>query len=321
MDRHPSVWRTRNGLLVVLVIAVCLAAAGAVSALQQNSVRWRSEAHPQTSWAACNRNAGRARPSTFVPLSDAQAAKLVTPEPEIRRDNGRPYLLNGVMYPATNDYVPTTSQLHAFLTSRTSLGQTQLQFNPYYAYVDGHDGMHDPSTDELIQWAAHKWAIPENWLRAEYVTESYWNSFMLGDVETVSAAAYSQYPTQARRGGSSVYQSMGITQVRWIPGGALHPGTEPLRWESTAFNIDYQAATIRFYYDDPDRSRSSWGDASYAPCEKWNSIGGWYDPYPWNNTGQAHYVAAVQQNLNAQTWRSDSFTSWTPGALPGVKLR
>ena len=35
-----------------------------------------------------------------------------------------------------------------------------MQFNPYLQYVDGRDGMTDPSTDDLIQWAAHKWGIP-----------------------------------------------------------------------------------------------------------------------------------------------------------------
>ena len=50
--------------------------------------------------------------------------------------------------------------------AKSSSGQSNVAFNPYYRYVDGRDGLLRPSTDDLIQWAAHKWGIPENWLRA-----------------------------------------------------------------------------------------------------------------------------------------------------------
>ena len=73
----------------------------------------------------------------------------------------------------------------------------------------------------------------------------------------VSPRSYGLYPYQSRiPHTSNVYQSLGIAQVRWTPDGSLHPGTEPLRWESTAFNLDEQAATLRFYYDNPSGARS-----------------------------------------------------------------
>ena len=55
-------------------------------------------------------------------------------------------------------------------------------------------------------------------------------------------------------------------------------------------------------YDNPHGLRSSWGDSSYAPLNKWLSIGGWFEPYPWNNSGQQSYVAQVQQHLAARDW-------------------
>ena len=130
---------------------------------------------------------------------------------------------------------------------------------------------------------------------------------------------------------SDVYESLGITQLRWEPttgGNSLHAGTEPLRWKSTAFNIDYQAATIRFYYDNPSGTRSSWGDASYVPCQQWNSLGGWFEPYPWNNSGQQGYITQVQGKLSGQAWMQSSFinesltfppaiTFNTGGSVPG----
>lgn len=307
----------------LLAAAICVAVAGYVLWHVVSSsnavVPRRAERDPQTSWAACNRNAGNRRASTFHPLSDRGAASLVTHEREVRPDNAKPYSIGSRRYAATTTDVPSAAQLRAFRGARQAGGQTAVQFNPYFRYVDGRDGLPNPSTDDLIQWAAHKWGIPEDWLRAEYVEESYWSSFQLGDVEPVSAAWYRRYPPQARVPNTlKVYESMGITQERWRPDNAYGPGSEPLRWESMAFNIDYQAATIRFYYDNPEGRRSAWGDASYTPCQTWNSIGGWYDPYPWNNPGQAQYIATARGHLAGRDWTRASFVHWTPSSLPAA---
>jgi len=311
-------------LLPTVVAAVAgLAIYGAFFARASSiHVRWRGETHPQTGWAPCNRNAGKAAASTFKPLSDAAAAALVTPEPETRADNSKPYDLDGTQHVAANDYVPTNAQVARFRRAKDSLGEPITRLNPYEKYVDGRDGLHDPTTDELIQWGAHKWGIPENWLRAEYVLESYWNMWMRGDETSVSQALYGKYPVQARVPNTlQVYQSLGITQVRWDPQGDYGAGTEPLRWESTAFNIDEQAAMVRFFYDNPEGARSTWGDKSYVACQKWNSIGAWFAPYPWGNPGQAQYIKSVKVNLATTVWKSSTFLSFVPQLPPGVKLR
>lgn len=282
----------------------------------------RRENAPQTSWAPCNANAGLAEPSTFHPLSDKAAAALVTPEPETRRYNTMSYTIAGKTYPATNYFVPAWTAIIAFRHTKDSNGQTMLQFNPYVQYVDGRDGISRPSTDDLIQWGAHKWGIPEDWLRAEYSLESYWSSFQLGDEIAVSSTVYDEYPLLSRVPNSlDVYRSLGITQIMWSPDGSVGAGTEPLRWESTAFNIDFQAAAIRYFYDNPEGARSTWGDASYQPCQQWNSIGAWYAPYPWGNSGQAQYVAKVQISLSQRVWQSSSFLNWVPTSFPnGVQF-
>lgn len=319
--RSPFRW----GLAAIVVLAVAgfVAWHGRGGNVATAAQLLGAERHPQTSWGACNANANNSKASTFRPLSDAAAAALVTPETETRPYNGRSYTINGHRYQAPNDYVPTVAQIAAFRRAKGSTGQTNLQFNPYYQYVDGRDGMRNPSTDDLIQWAAHKWSIPENWLRAEYVHESYWNQFMLGDATPVGVAAYRQYPSQSRVPNStSAYQSLGITQLRWVPNRSLHWGTEPLRWLSTAFNIDYQAATLRFYYDNPQGTRSEWGDASYHPCQAWNSLGAWFSPYPWANAGQASYAHDVQKILAGRDWASATFRDWKPSSFPpGVRFR
>jgi hypothetical protein len=230
----------------------------------------------------------------YTPLSDAAAAADVTAAAENRPGNA-----------AANDYMPTAAQLAAFYSATNSAGQTVVAANPYYADVTGH---YTGTTDEIIQWAAWKWGIPADWLRAEYVAESNWNMSQLGDLTTVSPAVYDEYPPQARvSGADEVYQSMGITQIKWDPDGSVGAGTEPLRWESTAFNVDYQAATLRFYFDNPDGLRSAWGDSTYSPGNAWDSLGGWFSPYPWLNAGQLGYIAAVQALLAARPWAQPGF--------------
>jgi hypothetical protein len=320
-----SAWARYRRLFIAVVLfaAIGCIAVAAARLRPAAHVHYARELHPQTAWVACNTNARNRKPSTFTPLSDAEAAALVTPEPETRPYNSRPYTIQGKRYPGANDYVPSATQIRQYRESRTSQGEPLLRFNPYVRYADGLDGMRHPSTDDLIQWAAHKWGVPENWLRAEYVVESYWNQFNLGDDTKVNSRWYGLYPYQSRiPHTSNVYQSLGIAQVRWIPDGSLEPGSEPLRWESTAFNLDGQAAKIRFYYDNPGGARSSWGDSTYAPCEKWQSLGGWNSPYPWGNAEQTYYIGTVRAALDGRKWISSSFVGWSPSSFPrGVSFR
>jgi len=234
----------------------------------------------------------------FAPLSDAQAGALVVGMTENRSDNT-----------TANNYKPARSELITFLKNeRNKYGQLPAQSNPYAIYVTGGFA---GTTDEIIQWGAAKWGIPADWLRAQYYQESRWNQSQLGDLTTVSDV--SKYPAYSRYSGTQVYQSLGITQVKWN-----HPddnstgiGTEPLRWKSTAFNVDYQLSMVRFYFDNPKGLRSAWGDA-YSPCNNWLSIGGWFEPYPWNNSGQQDYVEKVRNWLSNKVWQQPSFPPARP---------
>ena len=241
---------------------------------------------PQLTWA----------PVGATPSSDGEAAALVTHRPENRPDNTE-----------ANEYVPSDDDLAAFHSASGI-------FNPLTRYVTGQPDLPDPSTDDLIQWAAQKWGIPEDWLRAEYVQESGWYQNAgpgrgLGDSRSMSESECLQHPSFARIDSDGdghcdgAYESLGITQVKWQPSNSPHPGTEPLRWKSTAFNVDYQAATVRYYYD----GLCTWCGPGYSAGQAWNSIGAWFSPKPWLNSGQLGYIAKVQTKLADVVWESDFF--------------
>jgi hypothetical protein len=309
--RHPGWFLVCAALLIGLAVYVL------PRVFDGSAVSRGYEGQARGSWVACSRNAHNGAPSTFVPLADQRAAARVVHQRETRPYNARPYTIGGVPYPAANYYRPSAAELKRFRSARISSGQSVLQFNPYLRYVDGRAGLGHPSTDDLIQWAAQKWGIPVDWLRAQYVTESYWNQFQLGDEAPVSARWYQLYPAQSRVPHSrDVYESLGITQVKWLPDGSVGAGTDPLRWKSTAFNIDFQAAMVRFYFDNPGGARTAWGDRSYAPCQPWNSIAGWYNPFPWGNEAQARYISKVRGYLYAREWTARGFLDWQPPSFP-----
>lgn len=227
-------------------------------------------AQPQSNWAP----AGRA------PLSDAAAAKLVQPRIEFWSINQ-----------AANNYVPTTAQLNSF----HKLAAKGPRPNRYYALVTGRDGLKNPTTDELVEWAAIKWGIPTIDLQAIVYDESRGRQNDLGDYEPVSKAAYFATPVYARGTYPHVYESLGISQIKWVAYNNLHnPGTDPLRWQSTAFALDYLGATVRYYYD----GLCNWCGRGYTKGQQWGSIGAWNEPKPWGNPKAQAYIGRIKSYLN-----------------------
>jgi hypothetical protein len=261
-----------------IVLRFLVLAAAIAAVLSDDDPAAEVKKHDVRTWA----------PPRTKPQSDAQAAALVDREPENVQGNTR-----------RNRYVPSLAQLAAFRAARNEHGQTTMEANPLMQYVTGRPGLRHPSTDELIQWVSHKWGHPTDWIRAQMVVESHWFQGHLGDRRTVPPAWYGRYPAFARvPGGDQVYESLGIAQVKWRPDGSVGAGTEPLRWKSTAFNLDTYAATVRYYYD----GDCNWCTGGYSAGQAWNSVGAWYSPHPWANANALRYVRKVRQALNDRAW-------------------
>jgi hypothetical protein len=242
----------------------------------------------QTTWA----------PVRATPLSDAAAAALVTHRPEVRPDNA-----------AANAYVPSDSELAPFHAAHNNYGEAESYFNPLRRYVTGRSTLAHPSTDDLIQWTAHKWGIPEDIVRAQMAVESWWHQSDMGDLTTESdPGAFPAF--SCPNGGPRCYESLGLAQDRWRPDGSLNPGSEPLRWKSVAFNLDLYGANIRFYYDG---YAAQWGPGmtanGYTAGQDWMSIGAHFEPYPWNNQGQRDYIVKVKDYLARRIWATRDFLS------------
>ena len=207
--------------------------------------------------------AATTRPIGSPPLSDAEAAARV------RRSSWEPRPEND----SSNRRIPTSIELAAF---RTLNGTPPI-------YKEKITGNFTGTTDEIIQWAAHKWGIDEDLFRSQAVKESWWRMSTVGD------------------GGISY----GLMQIK----STVSKGTFPLSQQSTAFNVDYFGASMRYYFD----GAATWlndpccfSGTTYKAGDIWGSAGAWYAGR-WYTAGAVSYIDSVRSHLSNRTWSKTGF--------------
>ena len=160
-------------------------------------------------------------------------------------------------------------------------------FNALYQtkYRPRIDGNFTGTTDEIIQWAACKWGVSDDLVRAQAVHESDWDQASTGDNESRSKGncppdiATDPCPT-----------SFGLLQSKWY----YRPGTYPWTRTSTPFSLDDSLAELRGCLD----------GMSYAGTKTtgnvWGCIGFWYSGD--FGVGDKAYIADVQAKLAQKIW-------------------
>lgn len=207
------------------------------------------------------------RPVGSPVLSDAQAAA------HVRRAAWEPRPGNAT----ANHTIPTAAQLQTF---NSYTGQWGSCDNLRQKVTGNFKG----TTDEILQWAAWKWGLPENVVRAVAVTESSWRMSFVGDSG----------------------MSFGITQVKNVA--KWHGGTYPMSKNDTAFNADYWAGMVRQYYEGCSTWMKdySFNGTHYAAGDLWGSIGAWYAGN-WHSDAANTYISHVKNHLANRTWKKPSF--------------
>jgi hypothetical protein len=196
------------------------------------------------------------------PLKSKKAAKKVT------RTNWEPRRQNTV----ANNTVPTREELEYF---RANVHQPAM---PYWRKIDGQ---YTGTTDDILEWAAYKWGLPEDLLKAVAVHETWWEMDYVGDSG----------------------DSFGIFQMR-VP----YHCCLPFMRDSTAFNADYYGAIIRSYYD----GKQDWlnhdccaadNGKPYKAGDLWGSVGAWSSGR-WHLETNKIYVDTVKMHMREKTWRT-----------------
>ena len=105
------------------------------------------------------------------------------------------------------------------------------------------DGNFTGTTDEILQWAACKWGIDEDIVRAQAVTESYWFQTAGGDLTNNQEDCHPDLRTTT----GPCPESIGVLQVRYGPHEDAFEDANAIY--STAYNVDYAYAIWRACYE------------------------------------------------------------------------
>ncbi len=242
----------------VLVLAVCLTAVVLPQVPGSAAKRHRHRHHATRS---------ALRPVGSPILTDAQAAS------HVRKSSWEPRPANTT----ANHTVPTAAQLANFYSYTGQWGSC----DNLRAKVTGN---YTGTTDEIIQWAAWKWGLPENVVRSVAVGESWWRMSMVGDNG----------------------MSFGLTQIKNVA--KWHGGTYPMSQDDTAFNVDYWAGMVRQYFEGCSAWMKdySFNGTQYAAGDLWGSIGAWYAGN-WHSDAANGYIARIQKYLANKTWAQRGF--------------
>lgn len=214
-----------------------------------------------------------------LPRSDSYCASAVVPNPwEPRPDN----------YPANSTAEPNPSAVP------WSQESNSVSWTKWIAKRDKVTGAYTGTTTEIFQWAACKWGIDEDTLRAVAVQESGWHQYSRGD----------------DCGGDRA--SFGIMQVKnKYCSGVLAHGGYPDTYNSTALNVDYYGARLRSCYDGDFYDGGPWlyGGQTVQQIAAamgwdyvfWGCIGSWFSG-SWYDSGAAIYITSVKQRLANRDW-------------------
>jgi hypothetical protein len=157
------------------------------------------------------------------------------------------------------------------------------------------------TTDEILQWAACKWGVDEDIIRAEAVAETHWLQSGLGDWTTDRGLC-----PPGIWNGRGCYQSYGILQIKYI-----YSSTEwPMSRDDTAFSAEYAYALIRdcyegwvsYLYNDIPLP----GYPRYHASDLWGCIGRAYSG-KWYDQDAIQYINIVKTHLANKIWLQPGF--------------
>jgi autotransporter family porin len=170
------------------------------------------------------------------------------------------------------------------------------------------DGNFTGSTDEILQWAACKWGIDEDIVRAQAVTESYWFQTAGGDLTNNQADCHPDLRTTS----GPCPESIGVLQVRFGPHEDAFEDSNAIN--STAYNVDYAYAIWRACFE----GEFTWLNdvehgATYRAGDERGCLGVWFAGR-YRTAPALQYMSNVQGHVDARTWETAAFHNAQPPA-------
>jgi hypothetical protein len=320
----PSwVLRQAATVLVLLTAALLVAAWMTQDGTTSHAVRDLSDAPPR---AAGYFRTLPARSWSTLPDDSSCAQRVSRSLWEPRPDNDGP-----------NHRTPDPDAVHAAFAARPRV--TAGAYDPRWDrwLLPRVTGDHVGTTDQNIQWAACKWGIADNLLRAVALRESGWFQYEVypggqcvlqhgcGDMPPASDGASRVYcgrlageghDYQADFGPGICPRTFSIAGVkawqdpRWGAMLGNQNGTFPFSRDSTAFALDYLGAFLRGC----DEGWARWlGNVSedYTSGDPWGCVGVWYSGQ-WRSPDARRYIGLVRQTLVEKPWLAPDWAEQAP---------
>jgi hypothetical protein len=264
-----------------------------------------------------------------LPGNDACVARVHRSPWEPRPSNAR-----------ANRTMPDPSAVHASLGTRPrgAHGTYDRRWNTWL--LPRVDGQHTGTTDENIQWAACKWGLSDNLLRAIAAAESTWFQYLVDPatgrcVELRGCGDFAQDTTPAgtvfcraiSRFGHDyaaeypagrcprTFSMMGVMAWQAPEWGRMKDnqnGTFPFSRDSTAFALDYIGSFLRGCDEGWLRWLGHTGEG-YRPGDIWGCVGVWYAG-TWDSPVGREYAQGVRDLYERRVWLDSSWPE--PGHSP-----
>ena len=245
---------------------------------------------------ACGQTVSDAAPSTSV-VREAPPGAPLSP------DTGNLALPPGEILPSdaecANRVVTSGTEVRP---SNAPFNQTRGRQQQLPSLKSRVSGNFTGTTDEIIQWAACKWGIDADVVRAQAVQESTWRMTTLGDFTGNSQwCAPGHVPDGDGKPGCP--QSVGILQVKY----RYNTDAFPMAAESTAYNLDWALAVWRMCFE----GQTTWlanqpPGSGYEAGDMWGCLGSWFAG-EWHSDMAQGYIHKVQEHYRGRAWQADWF--------------
>jgi hypothetical protein len=200
------------------------------------------------------------------------------------------------------------------------------------------DGQFTGTTDEIFQWAACKWGLPDNLLRAIAVQESTWfqnevypkgrpvTNWGSGDLFTRATRASRDFCDELAEYGRNYQRDYGAGRCPrtfsivgvmsweapdWGRMAGNQNGTFPFNRNSTALAVDYLASQLRGCYQGWERWLEETGTGNYSAGRIWGCVGAWYSG-TWHSSAANAYISGVKEANRSLPWLQPDWPDISP---------
>jgi hypothetical protein len=238
--------------------------------------------------------------------------------------------------------MPNPTAVHNSLAARPRSSGYNTHWNSWL--LPRVDGQFTGTTDEIIQWAACKWGIADNILRAQAVEESTWYQYLhfsdgqcywtrgCGDAFSKPTSASTTYCNGLARFGHD-YQKDTNSRYGAYPWNAPMSGMCPktfsiigiMSWDDPAweapnppwpgdqngtFPFNRNSTAFALDYEASYLRGCDEGWISWLPSRGniWGCVGSWYSG-DWLSTAASGYISRVKNDITNHIWLTANFAN------------